>query len=385
MVRGRAAAKIVEFFAGHPLVEDDPAKALRVSRYLGEDDGAVTCASASGARGTRGAREAAVSLAEDEAERLARFLADSPLVRQPSSCARQQGLTARAWRAAAAGPSRAGRQLDDEGRGARKRWFCQLGAVRVASGWSGTARLRGARTPRVARSAPGAHDGLRLVVPDRHVGPDALHEPPGQPGLPLRPGPRARVLRIPASPIGIHSEPKLRLRSTPRPFRRTPRRLPVRVQVVDDPEVEPGRERPVVQPPGDVDSLALVTVDAADDEDLPRAREVAEAVDADGPAALRVAEHAVPLLRLGRGGEGGGRQVGGEHSIDTVRARLRSGTRPGSSSVVAVVRIALATLLLALVVSAPSAAFVDPERASPSPSEPAKPGARGGWRRSVRG
>ncbi|MGH7357661.1 MAG: hypothetical protein ACREJR_02485 [Candidatus Rokuibacteriota bacterium] len=68
--------KVVELFAGHPLV--DRAKALRVSRSLGEDDAGrhVRFSVWSGAGGTSRA-EAAVSLADDEAERLSRFLADS--------------------------------------------------------------------------------------------------------------------------------------------------------------------------------------------------------------------------------------------------------------------------------------------------------------------
>jgi hypothetical protein len=51
---------------------------------------------------------------------------------------------------------------------------------------------------------------------------------------------------------------------------------------VHDPEVDAGRERPAREPLRDVDPLALVSVNAAEDEDLPRARDVAEAVDADG-------------------------------------------------------------------------------------------------------
>ncbi len=60
----------------------------------------------------------------------------------------------------------------------------------------------------------------------------------------------------------------------------------------------------------DRDALALVAVDAADDEDRPRAREVAVAVRADRPPSVGVPEDAVPLLRdvtgRDRGEEGGG-------------------------------------------------------------------------------
>ncbi len=70
--------KIVEFFAAHPLVEDDPARALRVSRYLGDTEEArhVRFSVWSGSGRTPRA-EAAVSLSDDEAERLARFLGET--------------------------------------------------------------------------------------------------------------------------------------------------------------------------------------------------------------------------------------------------------------------------------------------------------------------
>jgi hypothetical protein len=77
--------KIVEFFAAHPLVEKDPEKALRVSRYLGdaEERRHVRFSVWSG-RPPRA--EAAVSLADDEAERLARFLADTArITEQPTA------------------------------------------------------------------------------------------------------------------------------------------------------------------------------------------------------------------------------------------------------------------------------------------------------------
>jgi hypothetical protein len=69
--------KIVELFTGHPLLEKDPEKALRVSRYLGEDEESRHVRfSVWGGGGTPRA-EAAVSLSEEEAERLARFLAET--------------------------------------------------------------------------------------------------------------------------------------------------------------------------------------------------------------------------------------------------------------------------------------------------------------------
>lgn len=69
--------KIVEFFHAHPLVEDEGEKALRVSRYLTDDEERRHVRFSVWAEaGTTPHAEAAVSLPEDEAERLARFLAE---------------------------------------------------------------------------------------------------------------------------------------------------------------------------------------------------------------------------------------------------------------------------------------------------------------------
>jgi hypothetical protein len=78
--------KIVEFFAGHPLVEEDPAKALRVSRYLGDTEQSRHVRFSVWVGGDTPRAQAAVSLADDEAERLARFLGDTAQVPgQPAS------------------------------------------------------------------------------------------------------------------------------------------------------------------------------------------------------------------------------------------------------------------------------------------------------------
>jgi hypothetical protein len=67
--------KVVEFFPAHPRIESDVAKALRVSRYLGaEDDERHVRFSIWNEDGQRARAESAVSLAEEEAERLAGFL-----------------------------------------------------------------------------------------------------------------------------------------------------------------------------------------------------------------------------------------------------------------------------------------------------------------------
>lgn len=66
--------KVVDYFAGDPRIEPDRDKALRVSRYLAapELDRHVRFSVWNAA----GEAEAAVSLAEAEADRLARFLLD---------------------------------------------------------------------------------------------------------------------------------------------------------------------------------------------------------------------------------------------------------------------------------------------------------------------
>jgi hypothetical protein len=71
--------KLTEFFFGHPVIEGAGRRALRVSRYLGEDPDErhvrFSVWSDSGLGKTR--VEAAVSLDEEEADRVARFLASA--------------------------------------------------------------------------------------------------------------------------------------------------------------------------------------------------------------------------------------------------------------------------------------------------------------------
>lgn len=69
--------KLVEFFRAHPLVEGEGEKALRVSRYLTDDETRRHVRfSVWGETGATPQAEAAVSLSEDDAARLARFLAE---------------------------------------------------------------------------------------------------------------------------------------------------------------------------------------------------------------------------------------------------------------------------------------------------------------------
>jgi hypothetical protein len=70
--------KLVEFFAPHPSVPGDALKALRVSRYLGDED---TVPQVRVSIWNRDVADAAVSISEEEATRLAAFLA--PPTRRP--------------------------------------------------------------------------------------------------------------------------------------------------------------------------------------------------------------------------------------------------------------------------------------------------------------
>jgi hypothetical protein len=75
---GRAQRlKLTEFFFGHAGIEGDARRALRVSRYLGEepDERHVRFSVWSESEVGKTSVEAAVSLGESEAERVARFLA----------------------------------------------------------------------------------------------------------------------------------------------------------------------------------------------------------------------------------------------------------------------------------------------------------------------
>jgi hypothetical protein len=72
--------KLTEFFVGHGAIEGEAHRALRVSRYLGEDarERHVRFSVWSEPSPGRTRVEAAVSLGEDEAGRVARFLAAGP-------------------------------------------------------------------------------------------------------------------------------------------------------------------------------------------------------------------------------------------------------------------------------------------------------------------
>jgi hypothetical protein len=71
--------KLVEFFAPHPAVETDAHKALRVSRYFGDDE---TAPQVRFSIWSVDSAEAVVSLSPEEAERVAAFLTPPAPTRQ---------------------------------------------------------------------------------------------------------------------------------------------------------------------------------------------------------------------------------------------------------------------------------------------------------------
>jgi hypothetical protein len=89
-------SKIVELFAGHPLIEQDPGKALRVSRYLGDtEETRHVRFSVWAEAGLTPRAEAVVSLTDEEAERLARFLAETAGVPEAGRVSRNIGCAER--------------------------------------------------------------------------------------------------------------------------------------------------------------------------------------------------------------------------------------------------------------------------------------------------
>jgi hypothetical protein len=78
--------KVTEFFFGHEGIEGAARRALRISRYFGDgpDERHVRFSVWSEAAPGRSRVEAAVSLEEDEAERVARFLGSEADVTAPS-------------------------------------------------------------------------------------------------------------------------------------------------------------------------------------------------------------------------------------------------------------------------------------------------------------
>lgn len=96
--------KLVDFFSAHPHVEPERNRALRVSRYLGggHDERHVRFS----VWNESGRAESAISVSEDEADRLARFLLEPPACgsRHPTVDAVLRHLRA-ATRRIAASPS----------------------------------------------------------------------------------------------------------------------------------------------------------------------------------------------------------------------------------------------------------------------------------------
>lgn len=71
---------MVEFFAPHPAMPADASKGLRVSRYFGDEDRPPQLRFSIWSGDSA---DAAISLSDEEASRLARFLAPMPQPRRP--------------------------------------------------------------------------------------------------------------------------------------------------------------------------------------------------------------------------------------------------------------------------------------------------------------
>jgi hypothetical protein len=78
--------KLTEFFFGHGAIESEARRTLRISRYLGEDaeERHVRFSVWSESVPGKTTVEAAVSLDEDEADRVARFLSYAPEIAPPA-------------------------------------------------------------------------------------------------------------------------------------------------------------------------------------------------------------------------------------------------------------------------------------------------------------
>lgn len=186
----------------------------------------------------------------------------------------------------------AGRELDDEGRRLRE---AVVLPVRSAPARPADASVRNVGDARVAARraharTPGANERLRLVVPDRDVGPDAQDEPSSEARLPLGEGAGSRVLRVPSASEAAPLGPEVPVQVDAAGVLAKAGGGAVRVHLVDDPERDPAGSRCADEPARDRLSGALVAVDAADDEDPPSRVRVADDDRSNGAVVPRPAE-----------------------------------------------------------------------------------------------
>ena len=196
---------------------------------------------------------------------------------------------------------RPGRQLDGERRRSgqvvvlpvRRRPRQPVAVVEAHPGGAGVDPTGGRARP------PRPHQVHVLVEPDRDARPDAEDQVAPEPGLPLGEWPRAGVEDVPRTatasparrPVGVQVDAAPVLTYAPR--------VPVGIEVRNDPEV--GRGGNALERPRHRDPGALGPVDAADDEQACPVR-IARAHDDDRPAELRPADQ--------RGGGSGRRGTG---------------------------------------------------------------------------
>ena len=199
--------KLVEFFRAHPR---DPGKALRVSRYLTEDPHVRFSVWS-----PEGVAEAAVSLEEEEAERLAGFLVDAAGPRPTAG----RAACSPTWPAASggcasgcgAGPSRRGRASPAR-RGCGRRLRRRRSAANRPSAPAGRSRCAASRRPRAAAPPPPASTIPRSPDVGRQLRRRALERVLDRARRSARPAARARARTSSALIVTRRSSPVTRSR-----------------------------------------------------------------------------------------------------------------------------------------------------------------------------
>ena len=164
-------------------------------------------------------------------------------------------------------------------------------------------------------------------------GADPAHELPREPRLPLGPRARPGVLRVPAPPDRDPLGAEVAVEVDAAPVQPGAELRPVRVEVVDDPEIEPRGQVPVPQPLRDVDPASTrfrgCSRRRGSCEGSRSRRDGARG--SGGRRGSTRGRRSIPGV-LGLAGSmqrGTGRDVGGEHAMGTVRlgARVRDPAR----------------------------------------------------------
>jgi hypothetical protein len=149
-----------------------------------------------------------------------------------------------------------------------------------------------------------AHDGLRLVEPDRQGRLDAEDETSRDPRLRLGQRFGARIGEVPPPPEGPPAGRPVAVQVDTTRVLAHVQPEAVRIEVVDDPDVGVRGDCAVRKQARHGGSRAFVGVNAADDEDASAPLGIAELERVDGAAAYRVPEQLSLLDRRGGKYEG---------------------------------------------------------------------------------